>query len=125
MVNAICFECGNTATENAHVVPKIRGGTKTIPLCGRCHGLAHGMNRSNDIGALTKEGMAKAKEKGAVFGSPVRISPEIVKRIVTEYESGKGYREIARLLNSEAIPTVRGLQWYASTVRSSYLASVQ
>ena len=73
----------------------------------------------------TREGMAVKKSQGAVFGCPVRISPEIVERIVTEYESGKGYREIARLLNSEAIPTVRGLQWHASTVRGSYLASVQ
>ena len=73
----------------------------------------------------TREGMAVKKSQGAVFGCPVRISPEIVERIVTEYESGKGYREIARLLNSEAIPTVRGTQWHASTVRGSYLASVQ
>jgi len=73
----------------------------------------------------TREGMAVKKSEGAVFGCPVRISPEIVERIVTEYKSGKGYREIARLFNSEAIPTARGSQWHASTVRGSYLASVQ
>lgn len=114
----VCFECGNKATEKAHVVPKIRGGTKTIPLCGKCHGLAHGMNRSNDIGALTREGIKKAREKGMVFGCPIKMSPETSQRIVEEYQSGKGLREIARLLNHEAIPTTHGgATWYASTIR--------
>ena len=36
-----CFECGEPAQANHHVVPKILGGTKTIPLCDDCHSKVH------------------------------------------------------------------------------------
>jgi|TARA_R110000824_G_scaffold401000_1_gene610222 hypothetical protein len=36
-----CFECGETATCNHHVIPKSVGGTKTVPLCTDCHANAH------------------------------------------------------------------------------------
>ena len=39
----ICFECGSTEhIHQHHIIPKSLGGTKTIPLCNDCHGLAHG-----------------------------------------------------------------------------------
>lgn len=41
---------------------------------------------------------------------------EIVKRIYTEYLSGKGCFKIAKLLNSEGILTVTGSKWYESSV---------
>ena len=42
-MNEICFECGsNDNIHYHHVVPKIKGGTKTIPLCELCHGKVHG-----------------------------------------------------------------------------------
>jgi hypothetical protein len=43
----ICFECGATDNlHNHHVVPRSLGGTKTIPLCERCHGLVHSLDYS-------------------------------------------------------------------------------
>ena len=36
-----CFECGDAAQANHHVVPKVLGGTQTIPLCLKCHGKVH------------------------------------------------------------------------------------
>jgi len=36
-----CFECGRPSAHNHHVIPKIRGGTKTVPLCLSCHGKVH------------------------------------------------------------------------------------
>jgi len=36
-----CFECGQPAQHRHHVVPRSLGGTKTIPVCVRCHGLIH------------------------------------------------------------------------------------
>ena len=122
VVNDLCFECGDKATENAHIVPKIRGGTKTIPLCGKCHGLAHGMNRSNDIGALTREGLDKARQKGVVLGAPVKMPLDISQRIVREYQLGKSLSGIARTLNNEAISTThnQGI-WYASTIRAALI----
>lgn len=41
MQNRICFECGAPATEEHHVIPACLGGTKTVPLCLRCHSLVH------------------------------------------------------------------------------------
>ena len=39
----ICFECGSTnKIEYHHVVPKVSGGNKTIPLCVICHSKVHG-----------------------------------------------------------------------------------
>lgn len=43
----------------------------------------------------------------------------IVKRIYQEYvENGQGYRQIARILNSEKLKPRRGKSWTASTIRS-------
>ena len=36
-----CFECGQPAQHQHHVVPRSLGGTKTVPVCVRCHGLIH------------------------------------------------------------------------------------
>jgi len=38
-----CFECGSKENiHHHHVVPQVKGGTKTIPLCMECHGKVHG-----------------------------------------------------------------------------------
>lgn len=38
-----CFECGSIESiHQHHVVPKCKGGTKTIPLCELCHAKVHG-----------------------------------------------------------------------------------
>ena len=57
-----CFECGEVATERHHVIPRSKGGTKTVPLCQKCHGLVHGMKRLN-ISELTKAALNARKEK--------------------------------------------------------------
>lgn len=36
-----CFECGEKAYEEHHVIPVSRGGTKTISLCTLCHMKVH------------------------------------------------------------------------------------
>ena len=41
-MNIKCFECDSEENiHNHHVIPKILGGTKTIPLCALCHGKVH------------------------------------------------------------------------------------
>lgn len=39
-----CFECGENADVNHHVIPQSLGGTKTVPLCNKCHSLVHDSN---------------------------------------------------------------------------------
>lgn len=42
-MDKVCFECGSTDNiHQHHVVPKSKGGTKTIPLCELCHAKVHG-----------------------------------------------------------------------------------
>ena len=38
----ICFECGSEENIHYHhIVPKSKGGTRTIPLCSECHSIVH------------------------------------------------------------------------------------
>ena len=66
-----CFECGHVGNiHEHHVVPKVLGGTKTIPLCETCHGKVH----DRDIVShrrLVRAGLAKARERGRTLGRPV------------------------------------------------------
>ena len=66
-----CWEC-EIETEDIHhhhPVPRVRGGTKTIPLCESCHGKAHHRRKNMSTSALTKEGLAAKKERSALDGS--------------------------------------------------------
>jgi hypothetical protein len=54
-----CFECEDEATEEHHVVPKSLGGTKTVPLCSKCHAKVHGLDktrRADSSSELIKRG---------------------------------------------------------------------
>jgi hypothetical protein len=66
-----CFECGTAENlHHHHVVPRSLGGTKTIPLCGLCHGLVH----SRDVmstGALTSKAMKAKRANGEYTGGRV------------------------------------------------------
>lgn len=62
-----CFECGEVrGLHNHHVVPRSLGGTKTIPLCERCHGLVHEKDlRIANLGARKQKAM---QERGEYIG---------------------------------------------------------
>jgi hypothetical protein len=63
----ICFECGATDNlHNHHVVPRSLGGTKTIPLCERCHGLVH--EKDLRIAALTSRSLQHKRSRGELVG---------------------------------------------------------
>jgi len=62
-----CFECGGEAHHDHHVVPRSRGGTKTVPLCEDCHGKAH--ERVMNIRALTKDALTRKKRASQRVGS--------------------------------------------------------
>lgn len=62
-----CFECDLPARHDHHVVPRSRGGTRTIPLCERCHGLVHDTSLTG-TSHLTKTALAAKKAKGERVG---------------------------------------------------------
>ncbi len=64
-----CFECASPAAHEHHVVPKALGGTRTVPLCERCHGLVHDRSMVGHK-SLTLAGLARARRKGKRLGRP-------------------------------------------------------
>jgi hypothetical protein len=104
----ICFECGeNGEIDKHHVVPRSLGGTKTIPLCLKCHGLVHGKDLLN-MRNLQKSGIEKAikegKYTGRVKGSSDKVSDylelKITKDIIECLNDGLSLRQTTRKVNS-------------------------
>ena len=132
-----CFECETTEDiQQHHVVPKVRGGTKTIPLCYSCHSKAHGLKDNGlNHSRLTKEGLAVAKAKGVKLGNPnldqarkaanasnrekgIRTVEQVMPMIEMIQSTGiTSYNGIARKLNGVGYKTPRGSEWNATSVR--------
>ena len=103
-----CFECEKQAHHNHHVVPRSRGGKRTVPLCCKCHGLIHAMEM-NEMARIAWE---KNKKAGKRYGTipwgmkqgktrlvKCRKEQRILQTILKLYESGKSYAEIAETLD--------------------------
>jgi hypothetical protein len=63
-----CFECGKPAQNDHHVVPKVKGGTNTLPLCLGCHAKVHGL-KAMAHSELTRAGLAAYKARGGLLGA--------------------------------------------------------
>jgi hypothetical protein len=62
-----CFECDEPMKDMHHVVPKSKGGKRTLPLCAKCHGLVHDRNFVKHR-QLQREGVERAKAEGKFKG---------------------------------------------------------
>lgn len=125
-----CFECEveSDCLHNHHVVPRSMGGTKTVSLCEKCHGLVHG--RQFNTSALTRNALQKMKNEGkkisgcAPYGFkfegdlvvPCEQEQKIIKLIKKLKEQDRGAHNIANILNKQKIPS-RGKKWWVSSVR--------
>lgn len=69
MKNKSCFECGKPAQVNHHVIPRVMGGTKTVPLCDKCHSLVHDSNfvKLKELSLRGKEKVRREKAKNKVL----------------------------------------------------------
>jgi hypothetical protein len=65
-----CFECDAPAECAHHVVPRQLGGTRTIPLCAKCHGLVHGIDAVS-ARRLTSLAAQRKMERGEFTGGLV------------------------------------------------------
>ena len=137
MVLSFCCACGvRSGLESHHLIPRCEGGTddetNLLTLCSTCHGHAHGMIRK-DISALTKAGLARARERGVVLGNPkireiaiqgtaaasARLQAKreaiepVVRQILGELRCTK---LTADALNHRGVKTVSGNDWTARQV---------
>ena len=139
-----CFECGEPAQANHHVVPKILGGTKTIPLCDDCHSKVHDKDLTSmrklttDLfkswgppkvgrrhkGGIPPYGFDVQKTHGQRGGTLVENEEEqkVVKQIKKWRDAGLPKAKIMRELNEKKIPTKTGKsEWkYTATRRIVY-----
>ncbi len=139
-----CFECDSVENiHNHHVVPKVKGGTKTIPLCEVCHGKVHGRDFTNHK-KLTKEGLKRAKDRGVILGSPENLTKEakkkslesikrnrlenenwkICKEFIDDFIKSNGkvhYSKISNLLNEQGYRTRRGCLYKPHSVQRIHL----
>ena len=127
-----CWECGVETEEihDHHVVPRSRGGTKTVPICGACHAKAHHRNRNMTTSALIKTAMALLKERdGRVWGNPritetalpasiasrkaaAREFNNKIARLVSGFKkAGYSLKECVTRLNDLGVKTRRGKLW--------------
>lgn len=136
MEKIVCFECGcYDEIHNHHVVPKILGGTKTVPLCPSCHGKVHGVDFLNHK-KLTKEGLVNAKERGVKLGNPNNLTIDAkmkgVKKNIQNKLSNNNWNSakefilksnvenlstLALMLNENGYKTRRGCFYSAATVK--------
>jgi hypothetical protein len=126
-----CFECGSAESLHAHhVVPRSKGGTKTVDLCSACHAKVHGRNLLT-TSTLTKQALDKRRAAGlAVSPTPHgyrRIGDRIVEdergqemiRKAKEFRSaGNSLRLVALKLEQLGFTNVHGRPFNQKSVTS-------
>jgi len=129
-----CFECGAPATCRHHVVPRSRGGTATVPLCGACHGLAHGVGGAwTEHSKLTALAVARKRDRGEYTGGRVpygwRLAADGASLEAHEGEqaairtarelraAGLSYRKVGAALASRGVLPRNGGKWHATQVK--------
>lgn len=114
--SVVCFECGQEAEHRHHVVPRVLGGTQTLPLCRSCHAKVHSREEMAHS-SLTKAGLQKARERGVRLGALPEIDLATETLILSMRGDGKGYCRIADELNQQGVPTAKGGSWHGCTIQ--------
>ena len=135
-----CFECGEPAQVNHHVVPTVLGGTQTIPLCDDCHSKVHDKDLTSmrklttDLfkawgppkvgrrhkGGIPPYGFDVQKTHGHRGGTLVENiqEQEVIKKIKKWRADGWNRAKIMRELNAKKTPTKTGKgKWHYTSLR--------
>jgi hypothetical protein len=106
-----CFECNEPKDDMHHIIPKSKGGKKTIPLCAKCHGIVHDRDfvkhrklMLEGIERAKKEGKYKGREKGTVNSmetvlnkhkktvDAIKLNPKLSLRKIVKLVSDNEYK---------------------------------
>lgn len=126
-----CFECSSPADHAHHVVPQVCGGTKTVDLCERCHGLVHERGMTGHR-KLTVLGLQRRRSEGKRVSGSVpygfRLDTDHQTLILDEYEQSiilrikelakfnLSLRAIAETLDYEGLKSRTGKTLHPTTV---------
>jgi len=108
-----CFECEIAEDlQQHHVVPRSRGGTKTVTLCYSCHMKAHGRDSKGlNMSRLTKEALARLKEQGVQLGNLESLNKHRAKGTATMKARGQAnvskYSPIVKAILADGPLSVR------------------
>lgn len=121
----VCFECGADAEHHHHVVPRLSGGTQTVPLCLKCHSKAHKLKMTTSN--LVKQAIQRRRANGQSWGKPrygkqvvddrFVDNPEEQKVIAVILRYGSDCAGAANELNVLGYKTRFGLEWNRFRVR--------
>lgn len=139
-----CVCCGSDKDiQKHHLYPKSQGcpDDLVVHLCYPCHRRAHGLTTNLNHCELTKAGLAAAKARGVALGwAQKQRDPEAHRRAaekgaastaakadalaeqlrpILEPLLDQSLRQIAAELNAREIPTPRGKEWQAASVRNA------
>jgi len=70
------------------------------------------------IGQRTSDALQALKANGHKLGRPVELPEAVRQRIADEHAAGHSLRTIAKGLTTDGIPTARGANWHASTIKA-------
>ena len=96
-----CFECGEPAVHDHHVVPQAQGGTQTVPLCMVCHGKAHGID-------------------GVTLGFGTAHPPHVMDCAAEMYEAGWSLDRLASFWTAAGLKPLRGKALSSGTFLTAF-----
>lgn len=98
-----CIECGSIDDiQYHHVIPEVKGGKKTVPLCGEHHSLVHdgkfiGLSSLIKYGQTKKNVENKMSKKLKNSGRKINYSdPQVINVVNLLYFSDKNLAEISK-----------------------------
>ena len=130
MSDTRCFECDCVAEHRHHVVPKSKGGTRTISLCAKCHAKVHGKHLLK-TSVLTRMAIGKKKQSGERVGEipfgyqlaadgvmlvACEKEQATIRTIQSLREQGLSLRAIAAELESAGLAAKKAKRWNAVTI---------
>ena len=129
-----CFECGEPAVVEHHIVPRIREGTRTVDLCEKCHNKAHNRDDNLSLISLTKDALKQKKQKRERIGSipwgyelskdKIHLLPNINEQKMINIakklrNSGLSLNKIGReLISMGYLPRSKGKKWNPKSIRN-------